>query len=91
MSNHENEPSNDMSEDQDDIDRYLEEYRKLLNSMARCALEAPERIDELRKMMRFSAAMLISNNPEFVQDFRDTVKDLDQLLESAQPKRVRSI
>lgn len=91
MSNHENEPSNDMSEDQDDIDRYLEEYRKLLNSMARCALEAPERIDELRKMMRFSAAMLISNNPEFVQDFRDTVKDLDQSLESAQPKRVRSI
>ena len=72
------------SEDQDDLDRYLDEYRKTLSTVAAMAVKYPERMDELRTMLKMSAALLITNRPGLVEDYRDAVADVDEFLARCQ-------
>ncbi len=68
----------------DKIDQYLEEHRKLLSDLAKLAVDHPEMIDELRKMMRLSSSFMSSDGLEAIEGFNDTVKDATAFLKSCQ-------
>ncbi len=74
----------DKMENQDKIDQYLEEHRKLLNDLARIAKDHPERMDELRQMMLLSASLMRSDRSEIVENFQDTAKDAEAFLKACQ-------
>ncbi len=57
-----------------------EDYRAMMKAYARMAADHPERIDNIRSMLKFSAEMMISNRPEVVDQFREAVKELDAFL-----------
>ena len=69
-------------ENQDKIDQYLEEHRKLLNDLARWAINYPDMLDELRGAMMASLALM--GNYEPVEGFHDIVKDAEAFIKSCQ-------
>ncbi len=71
---------------QEEIDKYLEEHRKLLSTLAEMVIKYPdpEAIDELRKMIRISGMFAMSNVPSFLEDYQGVVTDADTFLKSCQ-------
>lgn len=74
----------------DDIERYLDEYRKTLSAVAGAVTKHPEMVSELRRVMNLSAGLFFSNRKEIVEQFQDTVKDMDAFLKKVEDGEVKA-
>lgn len=61
--------------------REMEEFRKVLSGYAKLVTEHPEVMESLRENLAFAAKYIVSNRPEFVEDYRDVSKSLDKFLQ----------
>lgn len=66
--------------DLEDDERYIAEYRKLLQDYASLVVKHPEMIDQLRDALKTSARLMVSNRPEAISTFDNLVKELDAFL-----------
>jgi len=69
-------------------EEYVREYKKMLGGYAKLAAEHPEMIGELRAALEASAAMMISDRPEAVIEFRKLAEEVDAFLHACQTGEV---
>ncbi len=68
--------------------RYLQEYKKMIKEYARMAADNPDMIEQMRVSLKASAALIISNKPETVSEFREVVNEVDAFLHACQTGEV---
>ncbi len=69
-------------------EQYLKEYKKMLKEYAKMAADYPEMTGQMRAALETSAAMMMSNHPEAISEFRKVVKELDAFLQACQTGEV---
>lgn len=74
------------SKEQDE--KYIREYKKMLKGFAEIAMEHPEMIDQLRIALKSSAALMLSNRPETVSEFRSLAQEVDAFLQACKTGEV---
>jgi len=67
---------------------YVKEYKKTLKEYARMAANYPDMIGQLRAALAASAAMMMSNRPEAVSEFRGLAKEVDAFLHACETGEV---
>lgn len=77
-----------MSQDIHEQEEYLKEYRRMLKGYAQLAAEHPERIDQLREAVEFTASVMISNCPGVVTEFRKLSQEIDAFLQACKTGEV---
>ncbi|MBF0552030.1 MAG: hypothetical protein HQK60_16035 [Deltaproteobacteria bacterium] len=65
-------------------ERYIKEYQMMIKDYARMAANYPDMTDQLRTALKASAAMMISNSPEAISEFRKLAEDVDAFLHACQ-------
>ena len=65
-------------------EKYMKEYKNMLKEYAKMAADYPEMTGQLRAALEASAAMMMSNNPEAVTEFRKVAKEVDAFLQACQ-------
>lgn len=69
-------------------ENYMKEYKNMLKEYAKMAADYPEMTGQLRAALEASAAMMMSNNPEAVSEFRKVAKEVDAFLHACQTGEV---
>jgi hypothetical protein len=59
-------------------------FTNMLKEYAKMAADYPEMTGQLRAALEASAAMMMSNNPEAVSEFRKVAKEVDAFLHACQ-------
>jgi hypothetical protein len=69
-------------------EEYINEYKNMIKEYARMAADHPDMIGQLRAALEASSAMMFSNSPEAVSEFRKMVKEVDAFLQACQTGEV---
>lgn len=56
------------------------EHRDFLLRIAKIIVEEPERVEDCRETLKYSARMMISNQPEAVSAFQKLVEEVDSFI-----------
>lgn len=67
---------------------YVQEYKKLLREIAAMAAKHLGMVGQLRGALEVSAAMMMSNSPEAVTEFRELAKEVDAFLHACETGEV---
>jgi len=67
---------------------YVQEYKKMIREYAGMAANHPDMLGQLRAALEASAAMMMSNRPEAISEFRELAKEVDAFLHACETGEV---
>jgi len=69
--------------EEEELQYHLDMQRDLMQKLLTLAKEEPDFANQLLRQMMLSAELLVTNRPEFKEEFRDLVKEVDAEIRKA--------
>mgnify|MGYP003484384405 CR=1 FL=1 len=69
--------------EEEELQYHLDMQRDLMQKLLTLAKEEPDLANQLLRQMMLSAELLVSNQPEFKEEFRQLVKEVDAEIRKA--------